>query len=358
MKIKMILTNPFVADSRVYKEAKYYVSKGHEVEVLCWDREGRYAIEDEKDGIKIHRFHIKSVYGSGMRKQLPAYLKFRRACIKYLKMQEYDILHCHDLDGAIIGYGIKSSAKRVFDMHEYYIRYDNGMMNKVIGRLVQSIQNRFDWIIYLNNKQKRDIKERNIKKTIFLPNYPEKSVFYDIEKTQSDKIRVGFVGNIRHFKSSMNMIECCKKFQEIEMHFYGYGHIEDKLKKVSPRNVFFHGRYEYCEQNAIYKNIDIINCIEDTLKNDGYPIKFYDSLATKTGLIVDGNSERAHFVKDKGIGFLVDVNDIQTYYDVFSVIIKDIRGTLHKIEENYEKINESFFWDDIAKGLDLIEEKL
>ena len=358
MQVKMILTNPFVADPRVYKEAKYYVSQGHEVEVLCWDRECKYAIDEEKDGIRVHRFHIQSVYGSGMKKQLPAYLKFRKACIKYLKRREYDVLHCHDLDGAIIGLGVKASVKKVFDMHEYYIRYDNRIVNIIIGEMVQLIQDRFDRIIYLNDKQKKDIKAKNANKTLFLPNYPERSVFYDVSKTCSDKIRVGFVGNIRHLKASMNMIECCKRFQEIEMHFYGYGHVEEQLKKVSAENVFFHGRYGYSEQNEIYRNIDMMNCVEDTLKNDGYPIKFYDSLATKTVLIVDKNSVRAQFVKDKGIGFLVDVNDIQTYYDMFSAIIESGKELLRQARGNYDNIQESFFWNDVVKCLDHIEDVL
>ncbi len=40
--VKMILTNGFEPDLRVYKEAKYLISKGHKVEIICWDREARY----------------------------------------------------------------------------------------------------------------------------------------------------------------------------------------------------------------------------------------------------------------------------------------------------------------------------
>ena len=42
-KVKMILTNGFGPDVRVYKEAKYLVSKGFDVEILCWDRENEFA---------------------------------------------------------------------------------------------------------------------------------------------------------------------------------------------------------------------------------------------------------------------------------------------------------------------------
>ena len=42
MKIIMVLTNGFFPDLRVYKEAKYLSKNGHDVEILCWDRDGRY----------------------------------------------------------------------------------------------------------------------------------------------------------------------------------------------------------------------------------------------------------------------------------------------------------------------------
>ena len=355
MRIKMILTNPFVADPRVYKEAKYYVSKGHEVEVLCWDRECQYAVDDEKDGILIHRFHINSVYGSGIKKQLPAYLKFRKACIKYLKRQKYDVLHCHDLDGAIVGLGVRTHVKKVFDMHEYYLDAHSKPILRVFAYLVQKAQTTFDYIIYLNDKQKRDVQQCNLSKLLYLPNYPEKGIFNDIEKKPSEKIRIGFAGNIRHIKSCSNLVECCKKYNSIEVHFYGYGDIVDKLKKMTAgiNNVFFHGRYKYEDLNAIYQHIDIVNCVYDSLGNDGYPNKFFESIATRTPMLVDYRSVRADFVKKYEVGFLVNVDDIDTYHRVMDkILIED--GILKRASNNYANVKERFFWEDMVVALDNI----
>ena len=355
MKIKMILTNSFVADPRVYKEAKYYVSQGHEVEVLCWDRECKYAIEDEEDGIKIHRFHIRSVYGSGMRKQLPAYLKFRKACIKYLKKQKYDVLHCHDLDGAIVGLGVKNSVKKVFDMHEYYLDAHSKPVLCVFAYLVQKAQTKFDHIIYLNDKQKHDVQQQNVSKLLFLPNYPEKGIFNNISKNPSTKIRIGFAGNIRHIKSCSNLVNCCKKYDAIEVHFYGYGDIVDRLEKMADgiKNVFFHGRFKYEELNSIYQNIDIVNCVYDSLGNDGYPNKFFESIATRTPMLVDYRSVRADFVNKYEVGFLVNVDDVSTYYNVIDKILRE-DGIVQRAARNYANVKEQFFWEDMVVVLDNI----
>ena len=121
-KVKMILTNRFDPDVRVYKEAKYLAKKGFDVEILCWDRENEYKDREVEflDGIKIKRLYPYAKYGTGL-KQLKSFYKFILECKKYLKCEEYDYLHCHDLDGVIAGYILKSKdSKLIFDMHEFY----------------------------------------------------------------------------------------------------------------------------------------------------------------------------------------------------------------------------------------------
>lgn len=98
----MILTNGFAPDLRVYKEAQYISSIGHDVEILCWDRESKFADKPVEyfGNIKVVRFFEKSKYGSGLR-QIFKLLKFGHACKKYLKNIDYTYLHCHDLDGML-----------------------------------------------------------------------------------------------------------------------------------------------------------------------------------------------------------------------------------------------------------------
>lgn len=352
--VKMILTHGFYSDPRVFKEAKYYISQGNDVEVLCWDRECKYDIDEEREGVRIHRFHIMAEYGSGMKKQLPAYMKFRKECIKYLKSSSYDILHCHDLDGAIVGLGVKDKVKKVFDMHEYYLTHKNKLVNNIFRKLVQKAQNTFDYIIYLNDTQKNDVEKKNYSKLRYLPNFPEKALFNNIEKVPSDKIRVAFVGNIRYEKSSMNMIECCKRYDGLEMHFYGYGTVVDKISQYASDNVIFHGKYQYDELNDIYRNVDIINCVYDTIENDGFPNKFFEAFITKTALLVDVKSVRNKYIEKYGIGFAVDVDDISTYYKVFDEILQN-RELLKKAMLNYNNVEEKFAWEDVVTVLDDIK---
>src|SRR4030042_1442715 len=102
MKILMILSNPFMVDPRVHKEAKALVDSGHEVTVIVWDRRHEYKPKDTVDGIK-----LVSIHNKGLLKILPNDLFrnpiwWRRAYKKgqelYNKDFKFDVVHCHDLD--------------------------------------------------------------------------------------------------------------------------------------------------------------------------------------------------------------------------------------------------------------------
>lgn len=75
----MILTNRYDPDVRVFKEAKYLVSKGFDVEILCWDRQREFGDRsvEVNEGIKIRRFYPYAKYGSGI-KQLNAFFMFMK----------------------------------------------------------------------------------------------------------------------------------------------------------------------------------------------------------------------------------------------------------------------------------------
>jgi hypothetical protein len=62
MKILMLLSNPFMVDPRVSREAKSLVDNdGHEVTIIVWDRKGNYPSEDIIDGVRIIRIHNSSL---------------------------------------------------------------------------------------------------------------------------------------------------------------------------------------------------------------------------------------------------------------------------------------------------------
>jgi len=126
MKILMILSNPFIVDPRVYKEAKSLVNAGHEVTVIVWDRKNRYDSEDIVDGVKVVRIHTKGLMKILLhdlfRNPIWWWKAYRRGLRLYKSGYKFDVIHCHDLDTLYSGVKLKKKlgVKLIYDAHEIF----------------------------------------------------------------------------------------------------------------------------------------------------------------------------------------------------------------------------------------------
>lgn len=223
--VKMILTNGFGPDVRVYKEARYLSSAGFDVEILCWDREGQFTEEEQLEGIRVRRFFPAAKYGTGF-KQLFPYFAFIRECRRYLRDKDFNYLHCHDLDGIIAGWlAGRGSAKLIFDMHEFYEARSarKQRFRRLIRAIVGFFQTRSDYIIYVSDFQTVPINKANRSKLVFLPNYPDWSAYKDSRKTDSPNLRISYIGAVRQYQQLKNLFDACKGMRDLEISVHGDG---------------------------------------------------------------------------------------------------------------------------------------
>ncbi|SHK12337.1 Glycosyltransferase involved in cell wall bisynthesis [Caminicella sporogenes DSM 14501] len=354
----MILTNSFHPDVRVYKEAKYLVTKGFDVEILCWDRENEYINREveEIEGIKIKRFFQYAKYGTGYKQIIP-YIKFIKKCKKYLKNKEYQYLHCHDLDGVIAGFFCKSrNCKLIFDMHEFYEGQDrNQILKFIIRQLVNLMQDKSDTIIYVNEIQKTTMKQKNYDKLIYLPNYPESKSYIGCTKIQSEKLRVSYIGAVRQYNELKNLMDACKNIEGVEVFIHGAGTSYSKLKEIESNynNVNITGLYHYSQSAYLYSQADILYVVYNMKINNwkiSYPVKFFEAIITKTPIIVSKGSMLEEFLKDNDIGFVVDGNNVEEIRELIEYINSN-RYILDEKMKNIEKIQFNFTWEEIVKNL-------
>lgn len=360
-KIKMIVTNRFDPDVRVYKEARYLVSCGLDVEILCWDREGEYKHKEVEDieGIKIKRFFPYSKYGTGL-KQINSYIKFIKGCKNYLKGKEYDYLHCHDLDGVIAGYFCKhKNCKLIFDMHEFYEGQRSKQRIKlIIRKIVKFMQDKSDFIIYLNETQKTNMKEKNLNKLLYVPNYPEIKNYEGCGKTQSDKLRISYIGAVRQYNELKNLMDAAMNLENIEISIHGAGVSYNPLKAIEKyyKNTKITGVYHFSQSAELYSQADLLYVVYDMkLDNwkNSYPVKFFEAIITKTPVIVSRGSVLEEFLKEYDIGFVVDGSNIEEIRELITHI-RDNRHLLDDKVRNFEKIQFDYTWDKVVKNLDKI----
>lgn len=360
-KIKMILANGFGPDVRVYKEAKYLVGKGFNVEILCWDRENQYLDKEKEimDGIRIKRFFPHSVYGTGL-KQIKPFLRFMGECKEYLKDKKYEYLHCHDLDGVITGYFAKSKeSKLIFDMHEIY--EVNGKLQRfryVIRMLVNYLQKKSSYVIYVNEKQTVNLPEGNRRKLVFLPNYPDKEYYIGCDKTESDKLRVSYIGGVRQYQELKNLMDACNGMDGVKVLIHGGGVAYKRLHGIKDNydNVSITGKYDYTQSARLYSETDILYIVYSTTSIQNlvsYPVKFFEAIITKTPVIVNRGTMLEKFINKHDMGFSVDGNNVNEIRELIGYINEN-RKVLDIKVRNLGGIQYDYSWGEVVKNLDKI----
>lgn len=360
MNIVMLLTNSFHPDVRVYKEAVYLVKQGHTVTILCWDRDAGTNLPEteEKNGIQIIRFRIPSVAGTGYR-QIGAYLKYVKACRKYLSQNKPDYVHCHDLDGAL---AYKLSRKRkipyVFDMHENYIR-GNRIRKCILKRLVEGIIKSSHRSIAVLPVKSIKVNEKLYGKIVTLRNYPDSSYLNYHEKTESPVLRIGYHGCVRsqipYFKA---LFEACKDMKNVRIDINGGGIDLPVLKDMekSYDNVFVHGKYDgLTESNQLYQNTDLLFCGYDS-GNPNYQgetevVKFYEAIVTGTPMLMTEGIGMAEKVEKYGFGFVIDPKDSQMIRKAVEKVLKQPE-LLEKCREHMLERADDYRWEHAVKVLD------
>ncbi len=364
-KVKMILTNGFGPDVRVYKEAKYLVSEGFNVEILCWDRKSEFidAEYETADGIFIKRFFPSAEYGTGYR-QVGSYFRFIKECKNYLENVNFDYLHCHDLDGIIAGWLMfRKDARLIFDMHEFY--EVNGRRRQKLKYLVRALvgffQSKSDYIIHVNNAQVAPIAKQNLNKLVFLPNYPESSVYRECQKSNSDKLRIAYIGAVRQYNELKNLFDACKGMTDVSVSIHGSGVAYIPLSEIALEypNVTVTGRYDYSESAQLYSEADLLYVIYPTTSDQyftSYPVKFFEAIITRTPVIVGENTVLAEFVHSHDIGFVVNGDSVDDVRNLVDELRAD-RKLLNSKVDNIEKIQFDYLWEHVVSNLNKIYSK-
>ena len=111
----------------------------------------------------------------------------------------------------------------------------------------------------------------------------------------------GNIGRVQGLEHVINELP-----ENLELHIYGTGAMEAKLKEMNRPNVFFHGPYFRRQQNDVLAACHIaLVTLQDGMYGLGVPSKSYNILASGRPILFFGpeNSEIYRLVKEDGIGY-------------------------------------------------------
>lgn len=120
----------------------------------------------------------------------------------------------------------------------------------------------------------------------------------------NDRIILEYAGNIGRVQGLKAVIANLP--ENIEFHLYGSGALENKLKNLNKRNVYFHGPYSRNEQSAVLGSCHIsLVTLNEKMYGLGVPSKTYNILASGRPILYFGpqNSEIELLIKETGIGY-------------------------------------------------------
>ena len=321
MKILMILSNPFMVDPRVNREAKALVSAGHEVTVITWDRKHDYESESIVDGVKIIRIHNK-----GLMKFLPNDLMrnpfwWRMAYKKGLELFKndfrFDIIHCHDLDTLQSGVWLKKklNVKLIYDSHEIFGYMIARSVPKFVVNTAFCIERRLiryvDSIITVNEPLKKYFKSMTSKLITIIMN--SKDLLTDeYVPPKNDLFTVFYSGALNKSRMFPEIVDIIGNIDSVKFVIAGrkeslYNEVKEKCMKY--KNVEFLGTISI--EAVINQTVesDAILCLFDpTDQNNkvGLPNKIFESMVAGRPIIVTKGLYCSEIIEEEKCGMVIN----------------------------------------------------
>jgi glycosyltransferase involved in cell wall biosynthesis len=276
-RIVMILSNPFRPDPRVDQEARTLSASGHQVTVICWDRQGELARQEIRDGSRIIRIQeIKAGFGTGWRLsvQIP---RFWRQAVRLALEEEPDVVHCHDLDTLYAGWRIKKrlGCRLIYDAHEHYPAMVSLSLPVPFVRALtlweRWLTRRVDATITASTVLRDKFAGRGLSPVVTLGNYHDIAPYDAVPATDVSDLRtrlrvapddllVAYIGGFSPNRMLLPMIEAADSLPQVKFHIWGDGAQRAAVEQAAAGrpNVCYHGWLPSSELPRHFKAADVI----------------------------------------------------------------------------------------------------
>ena len=340
----MILSNPFIVDPRVYKEAKTLVDAGYEVTAIVWDRHNEYQPEDIVDGVRIIR-----IRNEGIMKILPNDLFrnplwWRKAYRKGLELYKtgefrFDAVHCHDLDTLKTGVWLKKrlGVKLIYDAHEIFGYMISRNMPKVVSKAAFWMEKKLikyaDHIITVNEPLK-DYFKSIIDKPITIVMNCKDLIGTEYIPSNNDVFTISYIGVLHKHRMFPELVDIIGEIEGVKFVVAGkkenlYEEVEEKCRKY--KNIEFLGTIPFTE--VIPKTLEsdvIIHMVNPLDANNriGLGNKQFEAMVCGRPIICTKGTFAGELTEREKIGLVVDYS-------------KDaVRDAIIKLRDNQDLMEE------------------
>ncbi len=171
------------------------------------------------------------------------------------------------------------------------------------------------------------------------------SIFENLSKTQSSKIRLIYIGRILKIKGIFNLISVLEKMKNetLQLDIVGGGEDFDELagfiKKKSLPNVHLHGNLAYAEAMAKLFDSDIL--VMPTLRIEGFPMVLAEAMFCSLPIVATNTGGTSDGVIDGKTGYLVAPGNLADLQDKITTLVNnaDLRKEMGQNGKIYAQSN-------------------
>ena len=326
----MLLSNGFVSDPRVEKEARALLGSGWRVTVLAWDRSREAPEREHRDGVTIERLGPPASHGAGLA-NVSAYRAFWTAAARRTVELGADVVHCHDLDTAPAGLSAVRSLERVrgrraalvLDFHELY-RESNmiphaGIKGAVAGIGVRWVERsalrRADVVIVANPGTANSYGSSAEQRIVVVENAPDSSILRpDPAARVCQPFTVGYAGQKRYAGGLVDLIEVVQSHSDMHAFLAGGGTAAEEIARLAAarERVEVSGRFGYADLPSLYGRFDVVYAVYDAALGNVrtlFPVKVMEGISCGLPVVVTKGTWVGDWVNEHGVGIAVSPGD-------------------------------------------------
>jgi len=317
MKILMVLSNPFVNDSRVHNEAASLINAGHEVRLIAWDRTGKYEKNELVNEIDVYRIS-NNFQMRILQKPLLQIPFFWSKAIKLAKRFKFDAIHCHDLDTLYIGIQLKKilNTKLIYDAHEIYTYLLKRDLSKYFIPLFKKIEKSGkkyvdeliiaddSYLEYFQSLGYSQITTVLNTKNLYLKRY---------QSPQNETITLIYIGSLTKPRFIVELIEVVGEIPYVRLIIAGRGRLAETINQEAKkyRNIDFLGELSFEKVIPLTHQNDISICmINPNDKNNQIASanKQFEAMVAARPIIATKGTRSGEITAQENCGLVIDYN--------------------------------------------------
>lgn len=368
LKILMLLSNAFDPDPRVQREAKALIDAGHQVTILCWDRDRKSKAVESVDGISLERIYVDSTHGRGAA-QMFYLMAFWVKAFLVGRKKSFDVVHAHDFDTLPLGFALarRKGARLVYDSHESYIDMVHelpGFIRKAIFHTENWLLKRTDLVITVGEILKEYLGSRGARNICVVGNWqdPDRFLFAE-QQVQAGKQTLGieegqkviaFIANLGAERKIPELIEAVSATPEVFLILGGNGPCAEQAQQAADTfaNIHYLG-YVNPEKVPYYTALaDIVFYGFDPDNPNARfsaPNKLFECLAAGKAMLTGNFGEIGRIVAEMKCGIILPDYNVSTIQSAIGDMTAD---RLQEYSRNALSAGQQrYCWSEAARAL-------